>query len=737
MQRPERLPQSGGGGSAARRFQLLLDGRVRVRVRLAKDDVGSPAELVLRAARSGEERRGTFRQYGQGQRWVQAFVDLHDLIPAAGDDEWLLHASFDGGEPQLLGSRKGAGGREVRVAGNRSGLYRMRAKVTDGVPLIRCRLLPPHAEVERVEVEEEAITVIGTVPPGRDEVVLVGRSRADGTERSWPVARDGERFSARLETPPLVREGGADVWDLRLGAGEERLRLGSHFDGVLGKAKVVVFPARVVTVDALSRRFRPYYTKENRLSVRSVPVSAAELERRVTSSPKAATEEVTTAAPRPGGPQGVAARLVQSAARLRIRLALLRPRGRGNPADVEPRKVHVLLMDAYGIGGTIRTTLSLVEHLAQTHDVELISAVRWRERPHLPFPEGLPFSVLDDRRKSQIKTGLRGWVEGALRRAPSLLVHPEDWAFRNASLWSDLQMIRKLRSLEAGVLVTTRPAFNLVAARLAPRRVVTVGQEHMNFLAHKEGLADAMREHYRRLDALAVLTHDDRRDYTELLDGAPTRVVRITNALPSDIGGEASGEREKVVLAAGRVTWQKGFDMLIDAFVPVAEKHPDWKLRIYGKGPRVQRLRRRIKLKALYNNAFVMGPTQRLGELMSRASLFALSSRYEGFGMVIVEAMSKGLPVVSFDCPRGPSEIIDHGRDGLLVENENVEALSDALLELIEDDERRARLGAAAEEKAHSFDITEIGAQWESLFETLTSDAAETHDDRASEPAHA
>ncbi len=192
-----------------------------------------------------------------------------------------------------------------------------------------------------------------------------------------------------------------------------------------------------------------------------------------------------------------------------------------------------------------------------------------------------------------------------------------------------------------------------------------------------------------------------------------------------------------MVVAAGRLTWQKGFDLLIDAFVPVAAKHPDWKLRIYGDGVRRKKLKRRIIRQGVYNNVFLMGATQRLGEMMSRASVFALSSRYEGFGMVIVEAMSKGLPAVSTDCPRGPSEIIDDGRDGILVPNEDVAGLTRGLLELIEDDDRRARFGAAALEKAHEFDIGVIGAQWVDLFDELVSPTEQAHDNRASEPAHA
>jgi glycosyltransferase involved in cell wall biosynthesis len=369
--------------------------------------------------------------------------------------------------------------------------------------------------------------------------------------------------------------------------------------------------------------------------------------------------------------------------------------------------VRFLLAHAWGMGGTIRTTLTVAAQLAAQRDVEVVSVYRRRAEPFFPFAPGLRVRALAPR-------------EGWLARLPSVLVHPEDYAYPWCNLQTDLALLRWLRSPGAGVLVTTRPAFNLLAARLAPRGIVTIGQEHLHAAAHRPRLAADIRRHYPKLDALTVLTTDDERAYRALLAGARTRVVRIPNPLPPTPGEPARANlAAETVVAAGRLNSQKGFDLLIAAFAAVARAEPRWRLRIYGSGPEHDRLQAQIDALGLGASVTLMGRTQRLGDAMAQASIFALSSRFEGFGIVLVEAMSHGLPVVSFDCPHGPHDILRGGEDGILVPAEDVDALAAALLELIRDPARRRALGEAALRRSRDFSVATIGADFEGLLATL------------------
>ena len=402
----------------------------------------------------------------------------------------------------------------------------------------------------------------------------------------------------------------------------------------------------------------------------------------------------------------------------RLALAAVRrlPAPRPGPRTAgRPGPVRIVLGNAHPMGGTIRTTLSLAGHLARTREVEVIALKHGSaKRSFFPFPPGVTVTTLDDRGQER-----RGRVERALTALPSLLTHPEDYGYKNGSLWTDVQLLRRLRATGGETVIATRPAWALLASAAAPPDAITIAQEHMNLRAHRPALAADVRRRYAGLDALVVLTEGDRADYREL-DGV--RVERIPNPTPPLDGG-VSALDAPVAVAAGRLTSQKGFDLLIAAWAPVARRHPAWTLRIYGGGPERAALEALVAAEGLQGRVELMGPTRELGKALAAASLFVLSSRFEGFGLVILEAMQAGLPVVSFDCPRGPGEIITGGRDGTLVPPEDVPGLTAAIEELVADPARRRAYATAALATAAAYEPGEIGARWEALIDDLVRQA--------------
>jgi len=176
-----------------------------------------------------------------------------------------------------------------------------------------------------------------------------------------------------------------------------------------------------------------------------------------------------------------------------------------------------------------------------------------------------------------------------------------------------------------------------------------------------------------------------------------------------------SGRREPLILAAGRLVPQKGFDLLLQAFARVAADFPDWRIAIAGEGPERQGLARLHDKLGLAGRVDLLGHVQDIEAWMDRASLVVQPSRFEGFPNVVLESMGMGAAVISADCPAGPSELIVDGVNGRLVPVENVDALARVMAELMSQPLLRERLGHEALRVREHFGQAPIMAQWNSV----------------------
>ncbi|MHC1779988.1 MAG: glycosyltransferase family 4 protein [Bacteroidales bacterium] len=225
---------------------------------------------------------------------------------------------------------------------------------------------------------------------------------------------------------------------------------------------------------------------------------------------------------------------------------------------------------------------------------------------------------------------------------------------------------------------------------------------------------DQLVRNLKKVDKFVVLSHEDKEHWSEL-----NNVTVIHNPI-TEIPEKASDCSSKKVIAAGRFVSQKGFDMLIDAWKIVDSKHPDWELNIYGAGDK-SLFHEKIAENEVEKSCHLHEAVLNIEDKFIESSIFAFSSRFEGFGMVITEAMSCGIPPVAFACPCGPKDIITDGEDGFLVTPGDIQTLAQKICFLIENETIRKEMGSKARLRAQEFRLEKLALDWDRLFKEVTS----------------
>ena len=245
------------------------------------------------------------------------------------------------------------------------------------------------------------------------------------------------------------------------------------------------------------------------------------------------------------------------------------------------------------------------------------------------------------------------------------------------------------------------------------RQLFTSGKPHLN-LVSKLGDWFEYDVVSKKFNRVVVLTQEDLdtnwRGYNNVC--AVPNPTRFLPSIPSRLN-------KKRVLAVGRLSSEKNFASLVRAYSHVAKSFPDWQLDIYGDGPESRSILSEIESHGLSDVVHLKGNNPCVDKEMLSSSIFVASSRYEGFSLVIIEAMACGLPVVSYSCPYGPREIIHEGNNGFLVPVNDEKLLAERICRLIADEELRRRMGAAAFEHAKDYAMEAILQKWLSLFREL------------------
>lgn len=296
------------------------------------------------------------------------------------------------------------------------------------------------------------------------------------------------------------------------------------------------------------------------------------------------------------------------------------------------------------------------------------------------------------------------------------------WSFFKMRCLFQQRLACQLVSLKPDIIVCVQPSllFNMVR-EVVKNRIPIIVESHISYDGHnyeKESImkrlnSNRINRQLCKADTIVSLTHGDAKEWGRFTQ----KVVVIPNIVHLNCMGRLSTLTAKKAIFPCRLEWQKGLFELLDIWAIVQQRYPDWQLDVYGEGSLHDKLSSIIARRQLN---IVLHPAE--ADIFSRyldSSMLLLTSVYEPFGLIMPEAMSCGLPVVAFDCPYGPAEIVTDGEDGFLVNNRDIEAFAQRVCQLIENVELRQQMGKKAVQNAQRYSADNIMPKWHELFDGL------------------
>lgn len=349
-------------------------------------------------------------------------------------------------------------------------------------------------------------------------------------------------------------------------------------------------------------------------------------------------------------------------------------------------KLLFILADITFVGGIERVIANLANSLSEEKfTIEILSLYKSNDNCNFSIHENIKISYLNENSKYSGKPG-------SIKR---LLKH--------------LKNITKLRNYlsknKYDVIVSNSfpTSFQLYFTK---KKCSWITYEHVHFNFYNSYIKKIRTFIYKKFDKIVVLTRKDQANFEKNFNS----VITIANPL-SFISEKTANTHSKTIIAVGRLEYQKGFDLLIDAYSKLSVKHKDWMLKIYGAGSQKESLEKKI-INVNAKNIALMGHSKDIRKEMLLSSTFVLSSRFEGYPMVLGEAMECGLACVAFDCPNGPADLIEHNYNGLLVSNGCVESLVINLDKLMQDELLRIKLSKNAKNRIKNISLPIITKEW-------------------------
>ena len=394
---------------------------------------------------------------------------------------------------------------------------------------------------------------------------------------------------------------------------------------------------------------------------------------------------------------------------------------------LQVKKIAIILDDITGFGGTERAVCNLANLLSESRKylVSIISMSSISGGPVYDINNDVRiyhFGLSRPPREtglSKCKTVLKNLACFAIGYMVSLLGDMKHAPYRGYSCLREGYIKLLLRHImefvqenNVHIVLGTHIGINVWLFFLR-KGVKTVACEHTAYMGAPFTSRVRRKITYPFLDSVVVLTLSHAKHYS---------FHKNIKVIPNSLSFQPCGQSKllgKQILAVGWLIEIKGFDLLVDAISHIKSECKGWQVKIVGSGEEEDKLNKQIESLGLRNYIKIFPQTKKIIQEYLDASILVMSSRKEGLPMVLIEAQSCGLPIVSFDCPEGPSEIVHHNVDGLLVENGNSKKLSEALLELMQNPEKRKQFGTNALQSINRYKPESVFVLWDDLLDAL------------------
>ena len=353
------------------------------------------------------------------------------------------------------------------------------------------------------------------------------------------------------------------------------------------------------------------------------------------------------------------------------------------------KRIYFVVADITFKGGIERVTVNLANELIKENDITIVSYFKTNKKINYELNEKIKVEYLSNEKYD----GEPGSFKRLFKFLKSLYI-----------------VTKYFKEDESDVIIAQGMPVALMLFFLNFMNKKIIVCEHVHYFYYGKFIRFIRSILYKFYFKVIVLTKKDKEYFQKNLKN-----VECIPNFTSYISDKTSQLNNKVLISVGRLEEQKGYDILINICSKFLSKYPEWKLKIFGEGNLKEKLQNQIEKSNLKNQVLLMGTTDRIEQEYLNSDIYIMSSRFEGFPMVLLEATSYSLPIISFDCPSGPSDIVEDGINGFLIRNFNEKEMLEKIEILMNDEKLRKEMSKNCKEKIEKFSKEKILEKWRKI----------------------